>query len=75
MTVIKQQKSALLVTLMLAVYKCYISQPIAMKCVTRIELGYIIDVARFGVDRSQNWGFVAVNYYGLLLLEHLHLDI
>jgi len=44
-----------------------ISQLIAMKFGTRVELTYVINFAEFGVDQSQGWGLMSIKYAFTLL--------
>jgi len=46
-----------------------ISQPIAMKFVTHIDLTYVFNVILFFVDWSQDWGLMQSYVRVLLLLE------
>jgi len=44
-----------------------VSQRIGMKCGTLIELTYVINFTKFGVDRSEGWGLVSSQILGFCL--------
>jgi len=44
-----------------------VSQLIALKFSTLIELAYVINFAKFGVDWSQGWGLVSSQILGFCL--------